>query len=185
VVTAHYSDGTSAPVSGYTLSGTIAKGSNTITVSYGGMTTTFTVTGLAESGGDTFDSGLIDLTTQTIGDNANTTHEVVNKHTLIVNPPDTPTNDDYSYILANGLTPGRTYDLYIEPYDLTSKVSIYSNKIADATYDAYDVKIRQATTITADNNLFAPFTFTLPANNYGIIIYCYYSVTKLRLVEVG
>jgi hypothetical protein len=50
VVTAHYSDGTSEAVTGYTLSGTIAEGSNTITVSYGGKTTTFTVTGVAESG---------------------------------------------------------------------------------------------------------------------------------------
>lgn len=48
VVTAHYSDGTSASVTGYTLSGTIAEGSNTITVSYGGKSTTFTVTGIAE-----------------------------------------------------------------------------------------------------------------------------------------
>lgn len=52
VVTAHYSDGTSATVTGYSLSGTIAEGSNTITVSYGGKTTTFAVTGVAESGGD-------------------------------------------------------------------------------------------------------------------------------------
>lgn len=49
VVTAHYSNGTSATVTGYTLSGTIAEGENTITVSYGGMTTTFTVTGIAEA----------------------------------------------------------------------------------------------------------------------------------------
>lgn len=47
-VTAHYSDGSTAPVTGYTLSGTIAEGSNTITVSYGGKTTTFVVTGEAE-----------------------------------------------------------------------------------------------------------------------------------------
>lgn len=52
VVTAHYSDGTSETVTGYTLSGTIAEGSNTITVSFGGKTTTFTITGVAESGGD-------------------------------------------------------------------------------------------------------------------------------------
>ena len=51
VVTAHYSDGSTAPVSGYTLSGTIAEGSNTITVTYQGKTATFTVTGVAESGG--------------------------------------------------------------------------------------------------------------------------------------
>lgn len=52
VVTAWYSDGSTATVTGYTLSGTIAEGSNTITVSYGGKTTTFTVTGVAESGGE-------------------------------------------------------------------------------------------------------------------------------------
>lgn len=49
VVTAHYSDGSTETVTGYTLSGTIAEGSNTVTVSYGGKTTTFTVTGIAES----------------------------------------------------------------------------------------------------------------------------------------
>ena len=47
-VTAHYSNGTSASVTGYTLSGTIAEGSNTITVTYSGKTTTFTVTGVAK-----------------------------------------------------------------------------------------------------------------------------------------
>lgn len=52
VVTAHYSDGSSEAVTGYTLSGTIAEGSNTVTVTYQGKTATFTVTGVAESGGD-------------------------------------------------------------------------------------------------------------------------------------
>lgn len=46
VVTAHYSDGSTAVVTGYTLSGTIAEGSNTVTVSYGGMTATITVVGI-------------------------------------------------------------------------------------------------------------------------------------------
>jgi hypothetical protein len=44
-VTAHYSDGTESVVTGYTLSGEIAEGDNTITVNYVGLTTTFTVTG--------------------------------------------------------------------------------------------------------------------------------------------
>lgn len=52
VVTAHYSDGSSKTVTGYTLSGTIAEGNNTVTVSYGGKTTTITVVGVAESGGE-------------------------------------------------------------------------------------------------------------------------------------
>lgn len=51
-VTGHYSDGSTSEITGYTLSGEIMEGSNTITVSYSGLTTTFTVTGIAESGGD-------------------------------------------------------------------------------------------------------------------------------------
>ena len=51
VVTAHYSDGTNEAVTGYTLSGEIAAGENTVTVSYGGKTATFTVTGIAQSSG--------------------------------------------------------------------------------------------------------------------------------------
>ena len=53
-VIATYSDGSTATVTGYTLSGEIAEGENTITVSYGGKTTTFTVIGTASvSAGET------------------------------------------------------------------------------------------------------------------------------------
>ena len=44
VVTAHYSDNTTATITNYTLSGTLTEGTSTITVSYGGKTTTFNVT---------------------------------------------------------------------------------------------------------------------------------------------
>ena len=44
VVTAHYSDSTTQTVTEYTLSGTLAVGTSTVTVAYGGKTTTFTVT---------------------------------------------------------------------------------------------------------------------------------------------
>lgn len=50
-VTGHYSDGSTGAITGYTLSGEIVEGSNTITVSYGGKTTTFTVTGVEEETG--------------------------------------------------------------------------------------------------------------------------------------
>lgn len=50
-VTGHYSDGSTADITGYTLSGTIEEGINIITVSYGTKTTTFVVTGVAESSG--------------------------------------------------------------------------------------------------------------------------------------
>ena len=72
-VTANYSDGSTANITGYTLSGTIAEGSNTITVSYSGKTTTFTVIGVAESsGGD--DTG---------SDEVGTILETVNMASLI------------------------------------------------------------------------------------------------------
>jgi len=44
VITALMSDQTTRPVTDYTLSGTLTEGTSTITVSYGGKTTTFTVT---------------------------------------------------------------------------------------------------------------------------------------------
>lgn len=44
VVTAHYDDSSTRTVTSYTLSGTLTEGTSTITVSYGGKTTTFTVT---------------------------------------------------------------------------------------------------------------------------------------------
>ena len=47
VVTAYYSDGSTESVTGYTLSGTIAEGSNTVTVMYQDKTTTFTVNGVS------------------------------------------------------------------------------------------------------------------------------------------
>ncbi len=52
VVAAHYSDGSQQNVTDYTLSGTIAEGENTVTVTYQGITATFTVTGVAEISGD-------------------------------------------------------------------------------------------------------------------------------------
>lgn len=49
-VTGHYSDGSSAPVTGYSLSGTIAfAGANTVAVIYSGLTAYFTVTGVAKT----------------------------------------------------------------------------------------------------------------------------------------
>lgn len=44
VVTAHYDDSSTQTVTTYTLSGTLTEGTSTITVSYGGKTTTFSVT---------------------------------------------------------------------------------------------------------------------------------------------
>ena len=71
VVTAHYSDGTSETVTGYTLNGTIMEGNNTITVTYEGLTTTFTVTGVAES-----TSNIISVTWHGVTQISGTTYEL-------------------------------------------------------------------------------------------------------------
>ena len=64
-VTATYSDGSTKNVTGYTLSGTIAEGNNTITVSYGGLTDTFSVIGIDAPVVETFTitNSLINVTT--------------------------------------------------------------------------------------------------------------------------
>lgn len=48
-VTGTWSDGTTSEIIGYTLTGEIVEGENTITVSYNGLTTTFEVIGYVES----------------------------------------------------------------------------------------------------------------------------------------
>ena len=55
-VTGTYSDGSTKNIIDYTLSGTINEGTNTITVSYSGKTTTITVVGVAESSGEEIES---------------------------------------------------------------------------------------------------------------------------------
>ena len=99
-VTGHYSDGTTANITGYTLSGTIVEGSNTITVSYCGLTTTFTVVGIAESGGET--TGVSNETTWTSG--VAYTYESVTNEYLETNGKITPYNawDRTPYLYCKG-----------------------------------------------------------------------------------
>lgn len=61
VVTAHYSDSTTETITAYTLSGTLSEGTSTITVTYGGKTTTFnvTVTGVVSGWLYNFDNNIV------------------------------------------------------------------------------------------------------------------------------
>lgn len=64
VVTAHYSDSSSAVVaSGYTLTGSLTEGASTVTVSYQGLTTTITVQVTAVVGTYTIQNNLMGCTT--------------------------------------------------------------------------------------------------------------------------
>ena len=89
VVTATYSDGSTASVTGYTLSGEIAEGSNTITVTYEGKTATFTVTGVAEEE----PSGGVDLSESNVF--AIKTSEKAGENSIDLKSDSTPTYDAF------------------------------------------------------------------------------------------
>lgn len=75
VVTALYSDASTATITAYTLSGTLEVGTSTITVAYGGKTTTFNVT-VTET------PRVLDNGTHTFADGSSVT--VLNDHVTIV-----------------------------------------------------------------------------------------------------
>lgn len=102
MVTAHYSDDTSETVTGYTLSGTISEGSNTVTVTYQGKTATFTVTGVAESGGEetTTPFGVEWTEGYLVSVSANTTGELTANSTWVAS----------DYIDVTGKTEVRVYN---------------------------------------------------------------------------
>ena len=88
-VTATYSDGSTANVTDYTLSGSIVEGNNTITVAYEGMTTTFIVVGVAESSG---------------GDNEEDTGLTDEELAQLEAMPDAYLSDDGEYLYINPLS---------------------------------------------------------------------------------
>jgi hypothetical protein len=206
VVTAHYSDGTSATVTGYTLSGTIAEGSNTITVSYGGKTTTFTVTGVAESGGDEPSSDSEELMSEA--------NMVLADHAIYCNP----TYSFYEMQEKNGrnvyeipVEAGTTYALtivnvnqYGTPYwaevtmnNLSANVTaISAEKITDFatvgsritwTFDGNTARTTDVVTEKKDDGLWHRTVFITPAisgywytwNAAAITDNNYYSVKKV------
>ncbi len=98
-VTGTYSDGSTGAITGYTLSGEIVEGSNTITVSYNGLTTTFTVTGVAESGGE-------------------------DENAVVYNVFDSEyTNSAYAGTLYDQY--GSNYNIYSEKIDVTNASRLY------------------------------------------------------------
>lgn len=146
VVTATYSDGSTATVTGYTLSGEIAEGSNTITVNYGGKTTTFTVVGVAESGGDipadaTRLAGITSSGTQYID-----TGIVITPHMSLSSVWDIPANPGSDTVLFGGSVTGknRTYfNLYSGEIAYVGFCSTAgSNRpLSPSVYGQNDVKI--------------------------------------------
>lgn len=96
VVTAHYSDSTSETVSAYTLSGTLTVGTCTITVGFGGKTTTFTVTVTADIGNLLYDWDFTQSLIDSVGNK-----EVTLDHTTIGSSAPTRTSAGIVFDDAN------------------------------------------------------------------------------------
>lgn len=79
VVTAHWSNGTTSTVASadYTLSGTLSEGTSTITVTYSGKTTTFSVTVTTHAGKWSYNISELTKVTGTIGNQSNATCGIV------------------------------------------------------------------------------------------------------------
>lgn len=140
VVTAHYSDGTSEAVTGYTLSGTISEGSNTITVSYGGKTTTFTVTGTAESGGGAVTNTIFPLADGTSSDGAvvvENNHVTISTTNRTINLTDVSEDTNIDTDNAYQMYAGKSYTLAISNY--TNEGANYYKTLAIRGNDGTDI----------------------------------------------
>ena len=153
VVTAHWDDNTTSTVasSQYTLSGTLTVGTSTITVTYGGKTTTFTVVVshtplayIASSGTQYIDTGLVlgyyDEVTIVLNDNGNATTDTVywgvtenfggtNKTTNWG-----PYNTAYSCRWAGGQT-----GQYTRTRNAKIKLSALNKSSTEKTFNVYDM----------------------------------------------
>ena len=147
-VTAHYSDGSTGTITGYTLSGEIVEGKNTITVSYGGKTTTFTVTGIAEesyaelsNSADLWEVGGV----QPTGTGTTSINRLRTVATLPYEVKKISVDDGYSYILvvyseAQTEVPTDTNTVlltgkgYYNPNGISGNVSTDSFLVSSGTY---------------------------------------------------
>ena len=167
IVTATYSDNSTAAVTDYALSGTINEGTNTITVTYQGKTTTFIVNGVA--------GGSIDEGTNLLGELRSYR---LNEATLGPMYAVTKSGNDYSIskneaytgvvTFQNGrligeanITTGKTYKLSVTEA-LSSRIYIYGYNIDKSKGDEQPDSGTLIGTFT-DNT--TEFTFTAD-NNY-------------------
>lgn len=167
IVTATYSDGSTATVTGYTLSGSIAEGANTITVSYGGATATFTVTGVSESGGDEPVAGVLySLPSATEFDGA----------TVSIDTGVNLTAQDIDFTIAytekhetDGLTSGHVWGNQVDSYGY----SVY--QVAARAYRAFAYNTKTGVEATSAAGNINRFVFTHKAGS-GILTTRYKSL---------
>lgn len=102
VVTAHYDNSTTQTVTTYTLSGTLTEGTSTITVSYGGKTTTFNVTVTHQTHSWLYNWDFTQSLTDTIeGNTATTTATFMSGEGLVYSSTGLVTSFDLTELASN------------------------------------------------------------------------------------
>ena len=179
VVKANYSDGTSQTVTGYELSGSIVEGSNTITVTYQGLTTTFTVVGFVELVDDGIDYTLNPLenvatyTNSTYDGKTGAVKEVTNEFRT---DKFTLQNGMYSLSIKDGTYPAifiwDENDNFIESIEVVS-TSLLKNFTPLPNYKyalkVYNPTVKDDTTFTlmpVDNRETQVDTFSIDLSQY-------------------
>lgn len=160
VVTAHWSNGTTSEVASadYTLSGTLTTGTSTVTVSYGGMTTTFDVTVVGLTGitatytqsGTVYDTASLDDLKSDLVVTANysdSTSETVTNYTLsgTLTEGTSVVTVSYggktaSFNVAVSAAPGTGWTSGV-PYDMTDGAmkNYYLNNGVETAYNGWDI----------------------------------------------
>lgn len=189
VVTAWYSDGSTATIADYTLSGEIVEGSNTITVSYGGKTATFTVTGVAENtGGGETEGVAVAMTKQLSNENVSMTWYSDGGSTTATDCP----SKNYFGILVSD-------NVFSEDTEVTIKIADSARLFdcwnvgcfdftADGSFDSGDsvyYAIHVGTNTWANSGATYEFNYTVKAG-YNLIITAYgdFNDTATVTVEV-
>lgn len=181
VVTAHYSDGSTATVTDYTLSGTIAEGSNTITVSYGGKTTTFTVNGTVEESKavnlmTTGDLGIFsDLGVYT----GYTGYYDADAETLQLTVRSEGTNKNAHLKITPFVEAGKTYTLFADCVNRT----VHTNSLeVDYSTTTSFANGGLANTENVVNNTYTYAQFTVPTD--AVEVYLQYTTTTQQNTTV-
>ena len=137
-VTATYDDGTSKTVTGYTLSpSTISEGENTVTVTYNGKTSTFTVTGIVTPAEVVLESisAVFNGETAQAGTNASDLDITVTGHYS-----DGSTKTETSWTTAGSVIEGENvFTIYLN--DKTCTVSVVGVAVEEEPTDACYTKI--------------------------------------------
>ena len=167
-VTATYSDNSTAIVTDYTLSGSIVEGTNTITVTYQGKTTSFTVTGVSQSTTNNILQPFASYKLNSVLKPMHTITQSGNDYTFAINSEYTGnvTFQNSRAISPTPLTNGTTYKLSVSE-SITTPIYVYGVDSIPESTDA-EAAVYSGTLIGTFTANTTEYTFTPEANYAGL-----------------